>query len=132
MPRNHPPGRSQTAIRSSSGPSSSRGTWLKHVERDDRVERLRLELDLREVGVEERGARDALPRAAHLLGGDVDPGQVRALGQHARRAHARARAELEHVRMLREQRQQLLERARAGVEPVICFCQAANASAPAS
>ena len=82
---------------------------VEDVEGDDRVERPLVEPGLREVALEEGRIRNALPGAAHLLGGDVDPDQVRPLGEHPRRPDARAGAELEHVGTLAQQRKQLLE-----------------------
>ena len=82
---------------------------VEHIEGDDGVERRCFELDLDEVGMQEAGARDALARAAHLLGRDVDADELGTLGEHPRRADARPGPELEHVRPPRQQSQQLLE-----------------------
>src|SRR4051812_12844347 len=61
---------------------------IQHVEGDDRVERRRLEVDLRQIGLDEPRVRDALACAANLLRGDVDADEVRALREDPGRAHA--------------------------------------------
>ncbi len=68
-----------------------------------------------------RARRDALPRAPHLLGGDVDSRQVRPLRENACGPDAGPGPELEHVGPVGQQREQLLEAlepARSGDPPL--------------
>src|SRR5918999_415884 len=82
---------------------------VEHVEGDDRVEALRRQLDGGEVAVDQRRSREPLARTAQLLAGEVDAGQTAALREDPARLHARSDAELEHVRPLGHELQQVGE-----------------------
>ena len=80
---------------------------VERVERNDRVERLLLELERGEVRFDENGVGHCRPGSAHLLGRNVDAGHLEALGEALRVGHACAAAELEHSRSVRQPRHEL-------------------------
>jgi hypothetical protein len=82
---------------------------LDRVERDDRAEAARRELHARHVAVEERRAGNVPPRELDLAAREVDPRDAMPLGDPRRDRDARAAAGVEHVRPLRQQREQLVE-----------------------
>src|SRR5947209_311796 len=86
-------------------------------ERDNGVEALRLEGDLRRIGPQEPGFRNEAPRTLELPLGDVDPDDVVPSGERARRRPAAAAAEVEDPRALRQPLLQHLDPAqRRGLE----------------
>ena len=81
---------------------------VERVERDDRVERPRIELERGEVRLDELGFRDRGSGAAHLLGGDVDAGHLESRGEALRVGHAGTATELEHARAVLQPRYELV------------------------
>ena len=81
---------------------------VQDVERRHRVDRGRVELELRDVPVEERRFGDAFPSAPELLGREVDRGEPEALGQQPRLIRAAAAAELDHAAASRKSRDELV------------------------
>jgi hypothetical protein len=71
---------------------------VERIERNDRVERLRLELERSEVRMDELSFRHRSSGAAHLLRGDVDAGHLEARGEPLCIGHTCTAAELEHAR----------------------------------
>jgi hypothetical protein len=69
---------------------------IERVERDDRVERRWLELERREVRLDELGVWDSHPGALHLSLGDVDTGDLESSGQTLGIGHARTAAQLDY------------------------------------
>jgi hypothetical protein len=61
---------------------------IQDVEPDHSVERRRFELESNEVRLDEAARRNALARAPHLLGRDVDADEPSPFRQDPRRAHA--------------------------------------------
>jgi len=68
------------------------------VERRDRVEASRWEIDRRHIGMDESRRWNIAPRQLDVPGRDVDAGHVEALGQRGRGRDARAAAKIEHCR----------------------------------
>jgi hypothetical protein len=70
---------------------------VEGIERDDRVERLRCELDRSEVGDEEFSIRHRRTRAPHLFGRDVHARHLKPRSQTLRLGHTCAATELQHA-----------------------------------
>ena len=81
---------------------------IERVERDDRLERLRLELERREVGANERGFRHRGSGATHLRRRDVDPRHLKAGGKALCIGYTRTAAQLEHARPVLQPRNELV------------------------
>ena len=126
-----PPGRSHEWTRANSGASSSRGTWLKDVERRRRrrTTPARSSID-REVAVHERrAAARARARVRSCRSREVDAGQLEARGELACLARAAAAAELDDACAFGTQPVGERLRATRGADrPSICATHASHVS----
>jgi hypothetical protein len=86
----------------------------ENVQGHNGIERLGRELERAQVGMDECRLRQAPARKRDLRLGNVDAGEIRALGQDARGFDWRTATELEHVRLGREQREVVRGSACAG------------------
>jgi hypothetical protein len=99
---------------------------IERIEGDDRIERLSLQLERREVRLDEFGFWYRESGAAHLLGGNVDAGDPKARGETPCVGHTGSAAEFEHPRSVLQPRHELFLPLATWIahDPITPLCEA--------